>query len=407
MDPKFKLREYIGTDGLQQLVLVFSDKNGKKLRIDTGIRCKKDHFSEKQGSVNESISELKLKPSEVNSHLLNMKIKLNQIILEHRKTRKLDPDCSFIQQEWNKDIQDIIENKSLVFYIDQYVERFKNELVTVVHHRGLLENIKDLEVENHRKYYFIDINEGFRSELVKYYQRNNYNNSTVKKRFSIFKTILRYYTTTEKVNTNTDFLTFSVKNLKTPSEEDNIITLTFDQFLKLVKTTDLPPYLNKVRLLFLLGCSTGLRYSDIMELNKSHIQNNCIDKLIRKTKKRIRIPLNDLSLSILEGFEYNIPRISMKCLNQYVHLLFKKLEYDEMMNWNRNGKEIQLPQHLLLTFHSSRKFYITHLLRSGLTPLEVMSYSGHRSDYSSFNRYIDTKDPKNKNKYINFKGLKI
>lgn len=76
----------------------------------------------------------------------------------------------------------------------------------------------------------------------------------------------------EGKNVNMDYKDFKVE-LKDLRDDDNIITLDPTEF-KLVKDFDLSnnPSLERVRDLYIVDCQLGLRFGDLMRLDKSHIR---------------------------------------------------------------------------------------------------------------------------------------
>ena len=54
-----------------------------------------------------------------------------------------------------------------------------------------------------------------------------------------------------------------------------LVTLEEDEYRLLLKKVE-NERLEKVRHLFVLQCSTGLRFSDVIRIRKNHIRNNAI-----------------------------------------------------------------------------------------------------------------------------------
>jgi hypothetical protein len=86
-------------------------------------------------------------------------------------------------------------------------------------------------------------------------------NNTVSKYFDLLKTFL-HWAKERNLNHKTDYLKF-----KTPTQETDIVYLTFDELLKLYNL-DLSQNteLDKIRDVFCFQCFTGARFSDIAGL---------------------------------------------------------------------------------------------------------------------------------------------
>ena len=77
--------------------------------------------------------------------------------------------------------------------------------------------------------------------------------------------------------------------------------------------------LEKVRDLFVFGCTTGMRFGNYSAISKSDIDGNFIRVIDLKSKSKIlAIPLNSISKSILEKYDYNLPSITNQKMNKYI-----------------------------------------------------------------------------------------
>ena len=89
-----------------------------------------------------------------------------------------------------------------------------------------------------------------------------------------------------------------------------------------------------MRDVFCLCCFTGLRYSDVANLKKSNITDNCITITTVKTHDTLTIELNDYSREILVKYANNdadngntaMPVISNQRMNDYLKELGKTLK---------------------------------------------------------------------------------
>ena len=77
-----------------------------------------------------------------------------------------------------------------------------------------------------------------------------------------------------------------------PREETESVYLTQDELNVIYNLKHLPPYLEKVRDMFIIGCDTGLRFSDLSRLTKNNINSDNIDQH-KDTKDRQSYYTND------------------------------------------------------------------------------------------------------------------
>ena len=219
-------------------------------------------------------------------------------------------------------------------------------------------------------------------------------NVTAHKQMSGFKTILRD-AKNDGLNIPVSFEEFSMEN--PPSE---IIALTYEEFLK-IYSLDLSnnKRLDRTRDCFIFSCATGLRYSDLGNLNRSHIKwdKDQIETTIQKSGKSVplRIPLISYSRNILEKYKDKlkpIPIISNVQFNRYVKEVGALAGMTEVVEKvrHRGNKEIrkQKTKAEYLTVHVGRKTYATLSLLLGVPEWAVRESGGWSPGSKAFNRYV-------------------
>ena len=191
---------------------------------------------------------------------------------------------------------------------------------------------------------------------------------------------------------NLTYKKFKIKSKPLPA----LITLEPDEFRLLLKKLE-NERLEKVRQLFVLQCSTGLRYSDVVKIRKNHVRSNVIYMNSTKTRQKLQIPLNDNSNEILTGCNFDASRISIsnQKYNDYIKELCDHVGINQpiMRISYRGNKEIQEPlkKSEIMTSHHGRRFFITQNLINGVRPEVIMSMTGH-VDFRSFKKYIAITD---------------
>lgn len=93
---------------------------------------------------------------------------------------------------------------------------------------------------------------------------------------------------------------------------------------------DLPDdkQLEEIRVIFITGCFTGLRYSDLSTLSPEHIDldNENINLKQRKVHKAVVIPMIDYVPEILKKYNYDLPKIPRYMFNERVKELGRKIK---------------------------------------------------------------------------------
>ncbi|MBX3241040.1 MAG: phage integrase SAM-like domain-containing protein [Chitinophagaceae bacterium] len=226
------------------------------------------------------------------------------------------------------------------------------------------------------------------------------NNITIAKQISTLKTLLKIARTIYKINVNPDYQDFKVARKDSNFE---VLTLTNEEFLTLFNF-DLSDNkkLEKVRDVFCFSCATGLRYSDLAQLKREHIQHNTIRMTAAKTGQRLDIPLNPYSLAILEKYKdlhAPLPVISGQKTNKYLKELGELAGIDapveKVREYGISKKAIPFKKYELMSIHMGRRTFTTLSLEKGMAPQEVMALTGHTT-FKAFKRYVDVTNERKK-----------
>ena len=163
--------------------------------------------------------------------------------------------------------------------------------------------------------------------------------------------------------------------------------------------------LAKARDLFCFCAFTSLRYSDVVEVRRTDIQNGVMTITTQKTHDRLPIVLHKNAKAILKKYEKeNFPqgKALPYMTNQQMNRCLKDL--GEICGFTtpytitgyRNGTRYDevYPKYELIGTHTGRKTFICFALSNGVPPDVVMKFTGH-CDYKSMKPYIDiTEDAK-------------
>ena len=124
--------------------------------------------------------------------------------------------------------------------------------------------------------------------------------NAIGKYMQVFKTMIKYAQQLKLISSN---LMLEV-NIKIRREKSDNIFLDENELTEMMKL-DLKGNLRHVRDIFLIGCYTGLRYGDLLQLTKDDIQENYISYLDRvqgKTNGRVTIPVHPNVKRIFEKY---------------------------------------------------------------------------------------------------------
>jgi Phage integrase SAM-like domain/Phage integrase family/Arm DNA-binding domain len=153
------------------------------------------------------------------------------------------------------------------------------------------------------------------------------------------------------------------------------------------------PKLENVRDLFLIGCYTGLRYSDYSTIKPEYIKNGYLEITQAKTGSPVIIPLHDVILKILEKNKGRLPKpISIQKNNEYLKEIGQKIPllkaaFVKSMTKEGIKKKSIYQKWEMVTSHTARRSFATNEYLAGTPTLTIMAITGHKTE-KSFLRYI-------------------
>ncbi|MET7001072.1 site-specific integrase [Chitinophaga defluvii] len=179
-----------------------------------------------------------------------------------------------------------------------------------------------------------------------------------------------------------------------PKEESDSIYLN-EQELKLIEQLDLSqnPRLDRTRDLFLIGCFTGLRFSDYSILSPEHIKDGFIEIRQTKTGSKVVIPVHPVVERIRKKYNYALPKvISNQKMNEYLKEIGKLVSAFTTLitiTYTKGGNKIiqTYPKWSLISTHTARRSFATNEYLASTPVITIMAITGHKTD-KSFLRYI-------------------
>lgn len=187
--------------------------------------------------------------------------------------------------------------------------------------------------------------------------------------------------------------THNSKAFVKPSYESDTIYLNIDTIKQLqthVFKENEEVYEN-ARDLFLVGCWTGLRFSDFSTLSAKDINDGVIRVKMQKTLGRVAIPLHPMLGDIIDKYN-GFPRtISNQKLNQYIKIAARKAGLTQVINVKKNiagqDKFVKMELCDLITTHTARRSFATNMFKKGIPTLLIMAITGHKTE-AAFLKYI-------------------
>ncbi|MEO9481008.1 MAG: site-specific integrase [Maribacter dokdonensis] len=299
------------------------------------------------------------------------------------------------------------KQKTLFEFIDEFIEECKlnKQKSTITVYKTVFKYLKEYAESKNKNIDFESITLEFYNSYVAYLTfDSNLSSNTVGKHIKTLKTFLNE-ATERGFNTN---LEFKKKKFKVTKEESDTIYLSLAE-LKQIENTDLTnsPRLDRIRDLFLIGCFTGLRFSDFIQIKPENIitEKSILQIRTQKTGQRVSIPLHSTVNRILEKYNYQLPQPKTnQVMNSYLkEVAFKadlksKVETTITKGGVLNKESIE--KYNLVTTHTARRSFATNLFLADVPTVSIMKITGHKTE-KSFLRYIRVTQEQNADKLLN------
>jgi len=199
--------------------------------------------------------------------------------------------------------------------------------------------------------------------------KEKYAPNTVAKKLKHFK---RFVTYLEKMGVRIGFDKDEIEYSETPGIQ---IALTQEEYDKLCGHA-FDGKMNDMRWLFILQCSTGLRISDLLRLEKN-IRGNYIIIETKKVKGNvITIPITPIVRQVLEKYHYQLPKISEQEYREAIKEMYKAINPDASIQVRTKEGFSDKPVWQEISSHDAVRTFITLSDQRGITHSSIAKMTG-------------------------------
>lgn len=135
-----------------------------------------------------------------------------------------------------------------------------------------------------------------------------------------------------------------------------------------------------VRDLFILGCHTGMRFSDYSRLSMNDISDGVIHFITQKCKAPVDIPAHPRVLEILKKYNGVMPKISGQKFNAYIKDVCKEAGINDSVLVRKSGQHLRCEKWELVSSHTARRTGLTNMYKAGIPTYRCMMVSGHKTE---------------------------
>jgi integrase len=319
-----------------------------------------------------------------------------QLLNDHRKT----PTIQELKKQLDINFRSVPKQNVISFF--QFVESFIQESEgnkcnritgkkiangTIRIYRNTQRRLKEFEQYSGNPITFDTIDLTFYDNWIDFLSRHlQLCNNSVGRYTKTLKMFLNEATERE-LNTN---LTFRNKRFKVLVEQTTSIYLSECEINELFNLDlNYNKKLERVRDLFIVGCWTGLRFGDLVNILPENIKDGKIEIKTQKTGERVVLPIHPMVSVIMQRYKSYPnslpPAISNVKMNKYLKEMAKLLEsLHEVVptTITRGGKIITTNKKKfeLVTVHTARRSFATNLYKDGVSSLTIMKLTAHKSE---------------------------
>ena len=367
----------------------------KRTLIPIGCSVSHEHWDYKRKWVKKSCPNYE----EIDQELVELTGRLGNI-LAYANQNLIDPTIDFVLLELAKKKDYDLKTKRVDLFsqLDKYIDEKKNRVTqdVIKDYNSLKKHLNGFKDYSSQSISFSNLNSTFYNEFVEYLsysavQRDGsvgLKNNTVGKQIKNLKAFVR-----DRVEKRV-IPYIELKPFKTIIEQVDHIFLSETE-IKRIFDLDLSEntILDQVRDLFIFGCYTGLRYSDLSSLTPANFDVNLevIQLTQRKVHKPVTIPFIDYVPEILKKYNYDLPKIPLNDFNKEVKKLGILAGIDQphviVRKKGKNQAREEFKKYELISSHTCRRSFCTNMYLAGFPAEELMKISGHKST-DAFLTYI-------------------
>lgn len=252
---------------------------------------------------------------------------------------------------------------------------------------------------------FDSIDKNFHTKYVKYLNteisetKSNGEKKIIKKAYSLnnlgkYIQVIKTFLTWATENGLNKNLFFQSKQFKAPKVPGFSIYLT-EKEIEAIYNLDLSKdsHLERDRDLFIVGCWTGLRFSDFTNIQPENIDGDFIKIKTFKTETPVIIPIHWMVSEILKKYQGNLPRAisnqhmndNLKEIAKRVNILDVPITVDGVRGGIKFNERSQKYKHVVT--HTARRSFATNVYKSGFPAISIMKITGHSTE-KAFLAYI-------------------
>ena len=177
-----------------------------------------------------------------------------------------------------------------------------------------------------------------------------------------------------KMHTNEDFRTF-----RKEMEQIDAVYLTNEEVTRIAELPLCGQYA-MARDLFIVGCHTGMRFSDFSRLSTDDISDGVIHLITQKCQTPVDVPAHPRVLKVLERYDGKMPKMFPQKFNKLIKEVCKEAKINESVLVRKSGANTRFEKWELVSSHTARRTGLTNMYKAGIPTYRCMMISGHKTE---------------------------
>jgi site-specific recombinase XerD len=377
---------------------------GERVKSTTKQKIKPRAWNQTAQSVRRNFTEY----SDVQKELTRIEIVISEAIQSLTSKYSSLPPKEELKRLLNRRIfmEDVIlDTTSLWDYFDYFISKLskrKNPTTnrpiaksTISAYNQTLQILKSFEEETGNVLSFLTLSNQTYDNLIEFLEEEEYSVNTLGKHIKNLKCVLNRAKTEDNIPISESYNSNYWKVYKRDKSADEIVFLNEAELKELVEM-DLPKFsiADRTRDIFLIGAWTGLRISDIIEIEKSniHLEEGVLKIRTAKSDSFVVVPMIRTIEDILIKYDFKAPKISKPVINKEIKILCSRIESlnEEIFVVEQKGGKLlkgKFKKFEKVGTHTGRRSFASNFYRQGYPAQQIMAATGHKKE-KDFYKYI-------------------
>lgn len=375
--------------------------NNDRIKISTGIKVLPKHWDGAKCRVRNMVEATD--KNQINALFAELETKIKSLFVN------LQTSQSLTKEALKEGVERLVRpeppapapvDSSLFVFIREFIKKSpdrinpssgkKIERRTIQKYETVFSVLQEFDKSYPRKLDFDTIDLDFYGDFTEYLtNKKRFSANNVGKYIQTLKTFLNE-ATAKGQNAKTDYKSRRFKVVKESSDSIYLAESELQALYEfdLTKT----PRLERVRDLFLVGCWTGLRFSDLTNIHPEHVKEDVLRLEQAKTGGKVVIPCHPIVKAVLEKYKGSLPRaISNQKMNDYLKEICYAFGMVELVHKSITKAGARVTQTFekweLVSTHTARRSFATNAYKMGIPTITIMRITGHRTE-KAFLSYI-------------------